>query len=58
MICDWWSFSWIKGDLYEIFEWYNRHKNYMKINHNSKEEIEDILGKIYEKLTKIDAKKK
>ena len=22
MICDWWSFSWQKGDLSEIFSWY------------------------------------
>lgn len=23
MICDWWSFSFDKGNLYEIFDWYN-----------------------------------
>lgn len=23
MICDWWSFSVTKGNLYEIFDWYN-----------------------------------
>ena len=22
MICDWWSFSWQSGNLYEIFKWY------------------------------------
>ena len=27
MICDWWSFSWTKGDLYEIFNWYNERKS-------------------------------
>ena len=26
MICDWWSFSWTKGELTEIFGWYELHK--------------------------------
>ena len=26
MICDWWSFSWKRGDLYEIVEWWREHK--------------------------------
>ena len=25
MICDWWAFSWAKGDLNEIFKWYDEH---------------------------------
>lgn len=25
MICDWWAFSWIKGDLSEMFAWYKDH---------------------------------
>lgn len=31
MICDWWSFSWQKGDLSEIFNWYDEHSSYMKL---------------------------
>ena len=27
MICDWWSFSWQSGNLYEIFKWYEEHYN-------------------------------
>ena len=31
MICDWWSFSWQSGDLYEIFKWYEDHSKYIKL---------------------------
>ena len=34
MICDWWAFSWSKGDLTEIFSWYDSHKNHIKL-HNT-----------------------
>ena len=50
MICDWWSFSWNSGDLYEIFNWYNEHKNYIKLSDKTRKTVEDILSKIKEKL--------
>lgn len=50
MICDWWSFSWSKGDLYEIFNWYNEHKDYMKLSPKTRKTVEDILEKIKTKL--------
>lgn len=50
MICDWWAFSWKKGDLTEIFEWYNKHKDYMKLSPKTRKTVEDILEKIKEKL--------
>ena len=50
MICDWWAFSWIKGDLHEVFKWYDEHKNYMKLHTNTRKKVEDILGKIKERL--------
>lgn len=56
MICDWWSFSWNSGDLFEVFMWYNEHKDYMKINPDSKKTIEDILDKIKDKLEEGDDK--
>ena len=31
MICDWWAFSWKSGNLYEIFNWYEEHIDYMKL---------------------------
>lgn len=51
MICDWWSFSWQSGDLLEIFKWYNDHSEYMKLAPKTRETVNDILGKIKEKLT-------
>lgn len=50
MICDWWAFSWIKGDLYEIFNWYDAHKDYMKLSDKTSRTVEDILEKIKAKL--------
>ena len=50
MICDWWAFSWAKGNLYEIFNWYDAHKDYMKLSDKTRETVEDILEKIKTKL--------
>ena len=52
MICDWWAFSWSKGDLTEIFDWYDAHKDYMKLESKTRETVEDILDKIKEHLEK------
>ena len=46
MILDWWAFSWAKNDLYEIFNWYDINKSYLRINFKSKMEIEKILEKM------------
>ena len=54
MICDWWSFSWIKGDLSEIFSWYDDHKNYMILHNNTRAFIDDILKEIRKKLKEIN----
>lgn len=50
MICDWWAFSWAKGNLYEIFKWYDEHKAYMKLSDHTRKTVNDILGKIKKKL--------
>ena len=50
MICDWWSFSWRTGNLYEIFNWYDKHKDYMILSENTRELVEDILAQIKKKL--------
>ena len=50
MICDWWSFSWKSGNLYEIFDWYAKHRDGMKINADSQKKIEEILNLIRTKL--------
>lgn len=51
MICDWWAFSWDKGDLMEMFKWYDERKNYIKLSEKSRREVESILGMIKEKLS-------
>lgn len=50
MICDWWAFSWAKGNLHEIFKWYDEHKEYMKLSDLTRKTVEDILNKIKTKL--------
>lgn len=52
MICDWWTFSWAKGDLTEIFNWYDQHKSYMKLSEKTRKTVEDILWKIRLELQK------
>lgn len=43
MICDWWAFSWQKGDLSEIFSWYDKHQKYIKLAPDTRKTVEDIL---------------
>lgn len=50
MITDWWAFSWVKGDLREIFKWYDEHKDYMKLGDRTRKTVEDILEMIADKL--------
>ena len=54
MVCDWWSFSWKTGNLYEIFKWYDEHKNHMKLSDKTRKTVEYILGKIYKKLKELE----
>jgi len=50
MICDWWAFSWAKGDLTEIFKWWDEHKEYIKLHPNSRRMVENILNQIDKRL--------
>jgi len=50
MICDWWAFSFAKGDLGEIFDWYDKRKQHIKLHPNTRKFIEDTLSKIKSKL--------
>lgn len=56
MICDWWAFSWAKGDLTEIFKWYEEHKDYIKLHEASRRAVEINLAMIKEKLEEKDAR--
>ena len=53
MIYDWWSFSWAKSNLYEIFDWYNERKNYIKLSDKTRKKVEDILEKMKDELDQI-----
>lgn len=50
MICDWWAFSWNSGDLTEMFDWYEVHKDYMKLSPRTRRNVEYILDKVRAKL--------
>lgn len=54
MICDWWAFSWSSGNLYEIFKWYDAHKNYMKLSEKTRGAVENILRLMKEKLSELN----
>ena len=46
MIADWWSFSWAKGDLTEIFKWYDSHVDKIILHKKTRKLVEDILSKM------------
>ena len=54
MICDWWSFSWSKGNLREIFDWYQKRYYYIKLSDKTRKTVDDILRKIQLKLTELE----
>lgn len=54
MICDWWSFSWKKGELYEIFSWYKQHRDHIQLSPKTRKTVEDILDKMRERLDGIN----
>lgn len=50
MICDWWSFSWVSGNLTDIFRWYADHSENMKLSPRTRTKVEGILHLIKQKL--------
>ena len=54
MICDWWSFSWRTGNLYEIFTWYETNSHKIVLHEKSKASVEHILTKLKEKLDELN----
>ena len=55
MICDWWAFSWSKENLYEIFDWYEKRKDYIRLNPRTRKTVENILSQMRAKLEELDA---
>ena len=53
MICDWWAFSWQRhfelntndpiAGLYEIFDWYDKHRNAIIFSTNTRKKVENFL---------------
>ena len=58
MICDWWSFSWAKDDVFYIFDWYEDNKKNIKFSKNTRKTVEDILDKLEAKLLKVRGPRK
>lgn len=52
MISDWWAFSFKKGNLTEIFEWYKKNKKRQILHENTRKLVEEILDKIKAELDK------
>lgn len=46
MICDWWSFSWKKGNLYEIFDWIDENSPHILLDNETIRLVEKILNRI------------
>lgn len=46
MIADWWSFSWAKHDLGEIFKWYDNHKDGIVLHDETRRQVEAILAEM------------
>lgn len=51
MIADWWSFSWKRGNLFEIFDWYEKHKGGMILHPETRRKVETILNLMKEELS-------
>ena len=54
MIADWWTFSWKNGNLFEIFNWYDAHKDYIILTPSTRLIVENLLKRMKEKL-ELDA---
>lgn len=53
MLTDWWSFSWKAENLYEIFNWYEEHKESMILSDKTQKTVESILDKLHDKLEEV-----
>jgi len=48
MVCDWWAFSWSKGDLREIYKWYKKNRGNMLLNEETETRLNEILDAMKE----------
>lgn len=54
MICDWWSFSWKKGNLYEIFDWIDENSSHILLDNETTRLVEKILNRIRVRLNVLN----
>ena len=54
MICDWWSFSWKKGNLYEIFDWIDENSPHILLDDEAIRLVEKILNRIRVRLNVLN----
>lgn len=54
MVADWWSFSWVSGNLSGMFDWYAEHKDNMIIHEKTREYVEAVLDEIRERIGEVD----
>jgi hypothetical protein len=53
MLCDWWSFSWRSGNLYEVFNWWNDHTDKIIFAEETRKKVEELLRLICDKLNEL-----
>lgn len=54
MLADWWSFSWKDDDLYEIFDRWDEHADYILLHKRTRARVENTLNALREKLDEND----
>ena len=50
MVADWWAFSWKSGNLFEVFDWYEKHRDCIVLHENTRRYLESVLDAIRTKL--------
>lgn len=53
MLMDWWSFSWSKQNLSEIFNWYEKNKKGILLSDKTRSTLEHILDELKNKLEEV-----
>ena len=54
MVADWWSFSWRSGNLFDVFDWYEDHRDDIILHPDTRAFVESVLNEIREKLAEED----
>lgn len=54
MIADWWSFSWRKGNLWELWNWWSDHSDYIKLGPETRKKVIKMLDIMNQALIEDD----